>query len=517
MLVEILEAARAWLGTEGVEYRVITGRDGGRIRRFLRRYYREDPLLAGLSIRRQRRPLGPLSAVLAGGAVKGPLLIWLSDTLLLGAPPALRLDAVYAGRVRGPLSRWCLVEGKPGGRLRGLIDKPLQAKARRSRALIGLYALADGALFCEVGRRVVAARQTLRGEYQLSTALLRYHARRPLSVREAGGWQDAGQPDTFLAAKERLLDRLHSHRLKLQGGPHPTVRKTALEGAAGLARERGWYAGIRRANPAVAASVPETASLRGGRLTLPYRDWPRLSDWYLYRSLYLPRASERTFAGFLDFVGGRLHRPAPAPADAAARTERMLVGKALERLVGFRRPALLGARPVSFNGRRLAPWTRLRDKFTRLASEFSAPGRGDWRTIHGDLVFSNALADGRGRHFLIDPRGSYGGVDGVEGDRYYDYAKIAQCVLFHYDCIKTGEFGLSKSGAAYSLRFPLALEPGRMRWHARFARFCAAQGVDDRRLRIFTASLLLSLLPMHPDDRQMTAACLLALDTIDGL
>jgi hypothetical protein len=195
----------------------------------------------------------------------------------------------------------------------------------------------------------------------------------------------------------------------------------------------------------------------------------------------------------------------------------MLRDKTLERLAAHPDRNFLDG-VASLNGRRLSTWRRLKPKFLRLVDEMKEPRPEDWRTIHGDLVFSNVLADGLGGHFLVDPRGSYGGLAGARGDRCYDYAKLAQCLDFHYDGIKKDEFELSGSNGRYELRFPLAGSAGRRRWRSDFRRSCRALGVDERRVRFFSVTLLLSLLPLHASEpAQARAAALLALEALDSL
>jgi hypothetical protein len=133
----------------------------------------------------------------------------------------------------------------------------------------------------------------------------------------------------------------------------------------------------------------------------------------------------------------------------------------------------------------------------------------DWCVIHGDLVFSNILADGLGNFLLIDPRGSYGREKTIFGDRYYDYAKITQSLFFRYDSIKRGNYLLQeKSKDNYDLFFP-AESKIQKAWKKRFMVFCREQGLDLNRLRFFEISLLLSLLPLHQQDKKMVRVVLL--------
>lgn len=514
LIVEVLEALESF--ADPSEIRVVTGEGGAKLRRFLRGYYRGDAIGAKLRFFRQRRPLGPLPACLAARVKRGRILIWLCDTLVSGRRPFLAADTLYTAPVAGDLGRWCLARRGRGGRLAALVDKPRKPLSDRPEALIGVYSLSDAAVFRRAGLSAVRSGVRERGEYQLSAALRAYDRVRPLALRSAVGWEDAGDPRSFLAAKQRRLERLDGHRVELD---EAFVVKTADAGSEkSLADERGWYRAAAGANPRLRGSMPAGARLVGGSLVLPYRDWPTLTDWFLYRSYYLAERSEEVFRNFLSFTARRLHRRLTSTPQQRRRLNMsMLVEKTEERLARFGAASL--RRPLSLGGRRLASWFDLRREFRGLASELAEGTDEDWRMIHGDLVFSNVLANGSGGFFLVDPRGSYGGEPGPAGDRYYDFAKVSQCVSSRFDSIKKGEFRLnSRGGGSFSLEFPRSSDRGRLRWERSFAGFCRREGLDMRRLRLFESALLLSLLPLHRAHcEQSTALLLLGLQRLRDL
>lgn len=111
--------------------------------------------------------------------------------------------------------------------------------------------------------------------------------------------------------------------------------------------------------------------------------------------------------------------------------------------------------------------------------------------IHGDLCFSNMLYYPQTKSLkIIDPRGS------LFGSRYYDLAKLCHSVLFSYDFIVSdlyvendGEFIVYDDGKE-SIR-KMFLEYIRDRY--------IFSDEEFRYLMAITASLFLSMLPLHSD------------------
>lgn len=506
VIVELLERLHAELTSAGwtPEYRIVVGPSPSPLRRFLSEYARRLPAGMSFSWRTQPRPDGPLDAVRRGLPASGPVLIWPADTMVM-SPARWTADAVYARAGRHDPSRWALVEDAGDGKPRFLFKRA--GPARRGLAFTGAALLADSALL----------RRCCGTSGEIHSALERYASARRLSVVRARSWVDAGSPDTFLKAKESLLERISTHRFSLRDG---RVRKSmrARRDETTLRQSAQWFAAAARANPALRPSLPAPVTLRGSTLTLPYRDWPSLADWRLYRSLYLPRESAAAFAGFLGFVAKTLHAArAPSAAVRLEADRAMIVDKTRARMARVADRAML-REEHRLDGRRLPSW-RTASRWLEDAAASLAPSRAeDWRSIHGDLVLSNALADGAGGFFLVDPRAAYAGAPPPFGNRHYDYAKIAQCVFSRYDEIKKDEFDLSFASGRARMSLPLATHPGRVRWERLLSAHARREGLDPARLRLIEASLLLGLLPFHQDrPRHVRAFYLLGLDLLARL
>ena len=107
--------------------------------------------------------------------------------------------------------------------------------------------------------------------------------------------------------------------------------------------------------------------------------------------------------------------------------------------------------------------------------------------IHGDPVLTNILINKFGKIKLIDMRGSIDKTLTIYGDKLYDWAKIYQS-LIGYDEILDNKI-ISKEYKKMFLEY----------FEKRFLDFFTTD--DLYYLKIITASLLLSLIPLHKNDK----------------
>lgn len=119
---------------------------------------------------------------------------------------------------------------------------------------------------------------------------------------------------------------------------------------------------------------------------------------------------------------------------------------------------------------------------------------------HGDLTLSNILwEDSIQLMKLIDPKGQ----DFMYMDEYYDLAKLSQSINGNYDDIVSGNYFFDINSATLSIH----RQPNE---HQKlvFKHYLAQQNVDFKLLRVYEASLFLSMLPFHIEDQQRIAAFL---------
>lgn len=128
-----------------------------------------------------------------------------------------------------------------------------------------------------------------------------------------------------------------------------------------------------------------------------------------------------------------------------------------------------------------------------------APRRSHRRLVltHGDLCFSNVLYSQSAQLLqLIDPRGAER-EDELYSDPYYDVAKLSHSVLGGYDLVNAGLYRLEHGP---DLQLVLRLEEEGMEdLQDAFVRAMDRLGFDLGLVRLYEASLFLSMLPLHID------------------
>lgn len=149
--------------------------------------------------------------------------------------------------------------------------------------------------------------------------------------------------------------------------------------------------------------------------------------------------------------------------------------------------------------------------FDRYFKLFESHGRKvasrDLRIGHGDLCFSNILySKTTGLMRFIDPRGADDESD-LYMSPYYDLAKLSHSISGNYDFIN---YGLCRLEIDSNLEINLTLEPGGPAWAKEmFEERLRNAGYDPIIIRLFEASLFLSMVPLHIDSPKKVLAFLI--------
>ena len=106
--------------------------------------------------------------------------------------------------------------------------------------------------------------------------------------------------------------------------------------------------------------------------------------------------------------------------------------------------------------------------------------------MHGDFCFSNLLYDMKDKIIMIDPRGE------LFGDHYYDVAKLCHSILYDYDFVDSELY--IKENDKY-----IIYNNGKAEIKEFFMKFLKERYTEDeiRHIKLLTASLFLSLIPLH--------------------
>jgi capsule biosynthesis phosphatase len=135
-------------------------------------------------------------------------------------------------------------------------------------------------------------------------------------------------------------------------------------------------------------------------------------------------------------------------------------------------------------------WEAVRDTIVQGLEAYAASGLAKEGVIHGDPVFSNVIATQSDGLKLVDMRGKQGDVLTLRGDVMYDYAKVYQSVC-GYDFVLLDR-----------PRCNAYIDAMRSVADHEMSERLGAEGL--RYLRIVTASLYFSLIPLHEEPAKMT-------------
>lgn len=151
----------------------------------------------------------------------------------------------------------------------------------------------------------------------------------------------------------------------------------------------------------------------------------------------------------------------------------------------------------------------LMSRYASLLRRFEMRRRGSELVVgHGDFCFSNILYDqSSGLMRLIDPRGA-DGEEGLWTDPYYDVAKLSHSILGGYDFINLGLFDVVlERGLTAALQ--LNMQVSVTDKQDAFLSQLNMHGFDVSLVRLYEASLFLSMAPLHMDIPNKALAFLL--------
>jgi hypothetical protein len=125
---------------------------------------------------------------------------------------------------------------------------------------------------------------------------------------------------------------------------------------------------------------------------------------------------------------------------------------------------------------------------------------------HGDLCFSNMLYDKHTNILkLIDPKGAIVEED-LWTNPYYDIAKLSHSICGRYDFFNSGLYDIKLNE---NLCFDIELEFDNSAYVDLFKKYLKENEYDYRMIRLYEASLFLSMLPLHMDYPQKVFGFLL--------
>jgi hypothetical protein len=455
---------------------------------------------ADLIIRRRslRSRVDALSVLLGWGE---PLVV---DRGPVGAPALHRLERVLRRDGFAIYMPSCVTFGAQDSELREFVEK----LSHSTRSVRVEKAPADAGTTAEGGTMLVLREGELRRFFDVvaegvsPAEMARLAAELP-PVPDDAGMKDLRDPVQFLDAVTSTFDVRHFN--VVSAADRYTLVKRSNDPEK-LAREHAYFTYLpermRRffVQPFDFRREGGVASYRMERLLVP-----DVALQWLHHAFGPP-----PFEQFLDrvfhFLQERVRREV-GPGEGRRIADALYVDKVRER-VG----RLEGLAPFhAIEGHCRSAFGGVRALLDRYLELYAALGRRrDHTTLvvgHGDLCFSNILYDGVfGILKLVDPRGAASAAE-LYSDPWYDVAKLSHSIEGGYDFVNAGLFGIELDDAGVpQLRTDC---PAHRVEVAAFRRRCRALGFEPRLVRLYEASLFISMTPLHIDAPRKVMAFLL--------
>lgn len=138
------------------------------------------------------------------------------------------------------------------------------------------------------------------------------------------------------------------------------------------------------------------------------------------------------------------------------------------------------------------------EAYFRLYEKIKRPDKDNNCLVigHGDLCFSNILYSREASLLkLIDPKGALQEEE-LYTDLYYDLAKLSHSICGCYDFFNSGLYEISMDR---EMKLSLTIDTDREPYVEVFKGYLKENGFDYRLVRLYEASLFLSMLPYHMD------------------
>lgn len=315
------------------------------------------------------------------------------------------------------------------------------------------------------------------------------------------GMADLRDPAQFLSVATSTFDVRHFN--SVAATDRFTVLKRSSDKAK-LRREFDFYALLPAemqryfVQPYGFKEEGDTASYKMERLFVP-----DVAVQWTHRAFTAPQF-EQMLRRIFHFIGARVERTG---VSTDPEHESLFLSKVSDRVGALERtdifPGLEAQCKVAFGGVR-ALFERYRGLYVALTKEAKFP-----RPVlsHGDLCFSNILyGRAEGTMKFIDARGGLQ-LEDLYMPAYYDIAKLSHSVEGSYDYINAGLFRIELDDVN---RPRLIIKDGDHSAYVRaFRRHCLDAGFVPRFVRLFEASLFISMTPLHSESPLKVLAFLL--------
>lgn len=453
-----------------------------------------DKTFSNLDVRYvvQVDPLGPLHAFqMCADVITKPTLLLLGDTIC-----ETDLDYSYDWLAYMDIndsshSRWCLIKTDAEDTVQEIIDKP-DYTPETNKVLIGLYNFRDPHVLREALSKTY---DTKRGEFQLSSAIEQYAAKRKMNGMRVSSWYDTGTLANYnYTMRKHIFGRSYNNFELDEFG---VLTKTSDSGK--LRSEIMWMDKMQKSG--LNFLIPQFISTKidGKKVSykMEYITGSTLAEYFMFYDI-----SDDNWRYIFDkyMKTGSLmwEKKAPRSAEDITRLSHMMyVDKTLERIKKWRRKDILAKEKIISNGKELIGFERVFEMLKPRIDKLIAGSRKHYSLIHGDPYFGNTIYLPLTTTFkFLDPRGNFG-IETAFGDARYDVAKARHSYHGLFDYIVLGLYNLKEIAAdnfEYQFFSKNIINP------KIFDDIVVRYGYDINDIELIEGLLFISMITLHEKD-----------------
>jgi dTDP-glucose pyrophosphorylase len=445
----------------------------------------------------QHKPLGPLHAICTGMTVaehdKTGITVWLGDTICLDEFDYR--DSFLAVHLVEDPHRWCMVD-----EYTQLFDKP-SCEVNTDKALIGIYNFAERDLF-DIAIADGMSRPDSQGEYQIAELINAYSsAYGPLPLKTTSKWYDCGELNTYYESKARLLNSSARSFNRIEVDPFYGIVTKSSDTALGKNKievEKKWFAKLR---PFQALFCPRILDSDEGVLEMSLEPGTALNEVIVYDNLR-PEIWREIIRKIM-----KIHH------------EVFYVQNGIPE---YSYENCFEAYFLKVKSRMDQVWRHLKMEEDESVTDFVLSTglelcKSPWwsECIHGDSHLGNILYEPyTGSIKFVDPKGSFGSMEGTAGDLRYDMGKLLQDFYCGYAMIIDGRYHWDNETCEFSIDWIDGSDDLLQYMEKELEEY----GHDVALLKRLSILLLLTAIPFHEDsERRQRAMYSRALQLIESI
>ena len=471
------------------EYVIVVGEKKEILIDYINRIYRDR---AKITFVTQENLTGPLSAIaLAQGDIRTKdQLIILGDTIVFDE---LTFDKSWV--LYHPVNdywRWCLVETRENQIIR-FLDKPDSAVST-DKALVGVYYLESNELWQKSINKVLSSDKRVKNEFQLSSALELYNQEIPITARFCEHWYDCGSIDNYYKTRGELLNVRSFNNVEVDTTVGTLLKKSKRRGK--LIDEINWFLELPKECQILTPRILDySTELNEPYVKFEYYGYQTLSELFLFENVH-GKVWQSILARLFSVIHGYWHSKETHHESARENTFSMYWEKTLARISDVNLPDL--EEDICINGNHFSGWRTLADRVKKACRAMSE--NVSWSIVHGDLCFPNILFDVEtGLFRFIDPRGKFGNMRGIYGDKRYDISKLYHSVHGKYDFVINDLFDVKQGDAKNHWQLTLFSSAQHDEVETVLRKLILGSGFHLGEILCIEGLLFLSMIPLHND------------------